>query len=262
MSTVELEAPNRPQQQAWAALLERSSAPYRRHGRFAWHFARGKLGRDPIFRNLLAKGLLQPPSRPALLRVCDIGCGQGLLASLVHQTQQAHVQGEWPAQWPAPAASFSYHGIELMQRDVDRAMQSLAPLNLDARLVCGDMRLEPLPPCDLVVIFDVLHYVDHDAQDALLARVRQALAPGGRLLLRVGDMAQASGFAASQWVDRIVTFIRGHRAPPTWGRPLQAWLQRLESMGFEVESLPMSQGTPFANVLLVADLPPGAPATS
>ena len=41
---------------AWARLLDRASAPYRGAGRFAWHFARGKLGHDPVFRHLLATG--------------------------------------------------------------------------------------------------------------------------------------------------------------------------------------------------------------
>jgi hypothetical protein len=48
--------------------------------------------------------------------------------------------------------------------------------------------------------------------------------------------------------------VRGHRVPPTWGRPLTAWVQQLQSLGFDVNAVPMSQGTPFANVLLVADL--------
>ena len=62
------------------------------------------------------------------------------------------------------------------------------------------------------------------------------------------------GFLISQWVDRIVTFVRGHRVMPQFGRPLTDWVARLRSLGFDVESRPMSQGTPFANVLLVADL--------
>jgi hypothetical protein len=72
-------------------------------------------------------------------------------------------------------------------------------------------------------------------------------------LLRVGDAAKRRGFAASQWVDRIVTLTRGHRVAPTFGRPLSAWIAQLRTLGFTVEAVPMSQGTPFANVLLVAD---------
>ena len=59
---------------------------------------------------------------------------------------------------------------------------------IDAHGIIGDMRSAALPPCDLVVILDVLHYVDKAAQRALLQRVYDALRPsGGRLLLRVGD---------------------------------------------------------------------------
>ena len=64
------------------------------------------------------------------------------------------------------------------------------------------------------------------------------------------------GFATSQWVDRVVTCVRGHRVRPQFGRPLAAWKARLGELGFSVQSLPMNEGTPFANVLLVGDLPP------
>jgi hypothetical protein len=37
---------------------------------------------------------------------------------------------------------------------------------------------------------------------------------------------------------------------------LAEWKALLERLGFGVQSIPMSEGTPFANVLLVADLAP------
>jgi hypothetical protein len=76
--------------------------------------------------------------------------------------------------------------------------------------------------------------------------------PGGRLLLRVGDATARRGFVISQWVDRTVTRLRGHTVPPVYGRPLDAWIAQLRSLGMQVEPRPMSEGTPFANVLLVA----------
>jgi hypothetical protein len=108
------------------------------------------------------------------------------------------------------------------------------------------------------VILDVLHYVDHTAQVRELERVRAALAPRGRLLLRVGDASRRIGFAMSQWVDAAVALARGHRALPTHGRTLAEWTALLERLGFDVRAMPMSQGTPFANVLLVAELVGGA----
>lgn len=233
---------------AWRLLHESACAPYRRSGRFAWHFARGKLGRDPVFRGMLERGDL-----PARAHVVDIGCGQGLLASLLDAVHALHAQGRWPSQWPAAPIDAQYTGIELMPRDVGRAEAALAGLARRPQFICADMRQVPLPACDVVVILDVLHYVDHAAQAALLARVHAALASGGRLLLRVGDAAQSRGYAVSQWVDRIVTVVRGHRVPPTFGRSLDEWMALLEGIGFSVRSVPMSQGTPFANVLLVAD---------
>jgi SAM-dependent methyltransferase len=230
---------------AWRALHAAACAPYRGVSRFAWHFARGKLGRDPVFRALLERGDL-----PAGARVVDIGCGQGLLASLLAACDAHARAGRWPAAWPAAPAAARYTGIELMARDVERARAALGATPGGPRFVLGDMRSAPLPACDAVVILDVLHYVDHAAQEDVLARAHDALAPGGRLLLRVGDASARRGFAISQWVDRSVARMRGHRAPPTWGRPLADWIALLRRHGFEVAPAPMSRGTPFANVLL------------
>lgn len=236
---------------AWRRLHERATEPYRKAGNFAWHFARGKLGRDPVFRGLVERGLLGE----ARGRVVDIGCGQGLFASLLSALSAMQAQpGEWPALWPATPKAARYTGIELMPKDVARAEASVGHLQPTPRFVCADMCKAELPPSDLVVILDVLHYVDLDAQEGVLRRVRDALQPGGRLLLRVGDAASRRGFAMSQWVDRTVTRIRGHRVSPTWGRTLKDWMALLERLGFSVQSIPMSEGTPFANVLLVADL--------
>jgi SAM-dependent methyltransferase len=232
---------------AWRRLHERATAPYKQAGRFAWHFARGKLGRDPVFRQLIERGLIGQ----GRARVVDIGCGQGLFASLLSAMSAMQAR---PASWPATPGAAQYTGIELMPKDVARAEASVGHLEPAPRFICGDMRTAELPACDLVVILDVLHYVDLDAQEAVLRRVRDALRPHGRLLLRVGDMDSRRGFVISQWVDRTVTRIRGHRVSPTWGRPLKDWKALLTRLGFSVESLPMSQGTPFANVLLVADL--------
>jgi SAM-dependent methyltransferase len=240
---------------AWRRLHDRATAPYRQSGRFGWHFARGKLGRDPAYRGMLDRGLIG--ERHA--RVLDIGSGQSLTASLLSVAAAMQAQGQWPAGWAATPARVEYTGIELMPKDVARAQAAVGHLEPTPRILCADMCSATLPACDLVVILDVLHYVDLAAQEGVLRRVRHALAPGGRLLLRVGDAASTRGFRISQWVDHTVTRIRGHRVSPTWGRTLDDWTALLQRLGFAVHSIPMSQGTPFANVLLVADLEPAHP---
>ena len=227
----------------WRSLLDSASAPYQRAGRFAWHFARGKLRWDPVFGHLIAEGLIAPGAR-----VLDIGCGQGLLASLVRAAGHSAEAGHWPGEWAAAPSGVRVTGIELMQRDVERARNALGD---SAEFVCADMRSAAFPDADTVVILDVLHYVPVAEQDAVLARVRAALGSGGRLVLRVGDAASRSRFTSSQWVDRLVTHVRGHRDRPRHGRTLSDWKARLGELGFTVSSRPMHAGTPFANILLV-----------
>jgi SAM-dependent methyltransferase len=231
----------------WQSLRDAASAPYRSAGRFAWRFAHGKLGLDPVFRHLLSHGLIAPRAQ-----VLDIGCGQGLLTSLLRAADAAAARGHWPAAWaPAPHGA-RVTGIELMSRDVERAQRALG--DAAAEFVCGDMRHTPFPACDVAVILDVLHYIDIGEQNRVLERVRAALRPGSRLLLRVGDASSRRGFRTSQWVDAIVTFVRGHRVLPVFGRSLAAWIVKLEALGFRVDAVPMSRGTPFANVLLIAEV--------
>jgi SAM-dependent methyltransferase len=228
---------------AYAPLVDAACAPYRGAGRFALHFARGKLSSDPVFRALLDRSLVRDG---ALL---DLGCGQGLLAAWLLAARERFDAGDWPTGRLPPPRLASITGIELMPADVERARNALADR---ARFETGDIRTAEFGNADTIVILDVLHYLAIAEQNAVLARARDALNRRGTLLLRIGDAAGGFGFRWSNWVDRAAMLARGHGLNPLYCRTLEQWTAALRGLGFVVEAKPMSAGTLFSNVLLVA----------
>ena len=227
-----------------SALLEEACRPYRRAGLFAYFFARGKLGRDPVYRAIFERGLLTGRAR-----ILDLGCGQALLSSWLRAAARLDDSGRWPTTLPAAPHPTMTRGIELKARDVARAHTALGS---DADIVNGDIRQTEFGEADAIVVFDVLHYMHAQAQREVLQRVRRALPPSGVLLLRIGDAAAGLRFRYTQFVDKVVMLSRGHSFIATHSRSVADWERLLSECGFECEAQPMSEGTPFANVLITA----------
>lgn len=226
------------------ALLSEASAPYRRAGRFAYHFARGKLRHDPVFRAILELGLLR--GHP---RILDLGCGQGLLAAWLRAAARSYERGAWPRLWPPPPSARAIRGIELMRREVARARRGLGP---ECEVTQADIRSAAFGSADAVIILDVLHYMPEASQRDVLRRARAALPVGGVLLLRVGDADAGLRFRITRWSDRVIMLFRGHGLVSLHCHGIGRWRELLCECGFDSRPKPMSQGTPFANVLLVA----------
>ncbi len=236
-----------------ASLIERAAAPYRSAGLHPWLFARGKLRGDPAFAGLLRLGLI-----PSHSRLLDLGCGQGLLAALLHAASAEPV--DWPRSWSEPPRNVVVHGIDSAAREV-RWAQHLASVCCGSDWAMTGMQFEQSDICDIelgqqdiVVLLDVLHYLPFDAQRRLLVRVRDCLAPDGRLLLRVADADAGLGFTAGVLIDKVVLAARGAQRLRLSCRPLAEWRQLLRTLGFVLQTLPMHAGTPFANLLLVGQL--------
>jgi hypothetical protein len=142
-------------------------------------------------------------------------------------------------------------GIDLRRKDVERARSC----NIEgAEWICGDIRSTEFGRADAVVILDVLHYIDYDAQREVLARVRETLGERGVLILRVADASGSLRFRITLAVDRAVMRLRGHRLARLYCKPVVQWKGELEALGFRVDPVPMSAGTPFANVMLIAHI--------
>ncbi len=225
-------------------LIADAAALYRPAGRFAYSFARGKLRRDPLFTTLLRLRVISDSAR-----LVDLGCGQGLLGAWLRvASDDRHV----------PQID-TYCGVDQSTREIARAEAALP----DARFIAADLRafdVRTLAPCDVITMFDVLHYLDPVAQQRLLVGAYAALRDTGMLVLRVGDAAYAS---ASRWgnaVDLIVCALRGHARARLHRRSIAAWIALLDGIGFRVEILDDDRldaneerkRMSFGNVLLLA----------
>ena len=197
-----------------------------------------------MFRALLERGLLLDRGD-----ILDLGCGQGLLAAWLKAALLCYESGSWPQGWPPAPKPRSTRGIELMMRDVERAR---AALGYDCEISQGDIRSAEFGTTDAVVILDVLQYIGQEEQLQVLRRVRAALPASGLLLLRIGDADAELRFRYTQWVDKLVMLFRGHATVATHCRSANQWRELLRECGFEVQTTPMSHGTRFANVLLIA----------
>lgn len=234
---------------AFRRIVARAAARFRAAGRSPYYFARGKLGGDPVFAALLRDGRLKDGAH-----IVDVGCGLGILAALLAASEScaARSASDWPPAWAPAPQRWTLRGFDLRRDAIAAGQRALADVGDRVTLSVDDVRQVVLPECDVVVMLDVLHYIDPAAQTRLLTNTYAVLASAGTLLLRVGDAAPNWRFRVTSAADWWVTFARQRAWPRFYCRPLAGWIALLEGIGFSVVAQPMSQGTPFANVLLIA----------
>ncbi len=230
---------------AWfGRLANQAAAHYRICGRSTYHFARAKLQHDPVYRLILTEALI-----PGAARIVDLGCGQALLATWLAAAQECYHAGRWNSICPVPARIASYRGIDRNPAEIHRARQALGDA---VELDVGDAGSALLHGATLVVLLDVLHYLDYEAQRQLLGAVHAALPANGLLLLRVGDHAGGLRARASAWVDRQVLRLRGYGNSRLHSRSLADWLQLLTEVGFTTREIARQQSLAYANCVLRA----------
>jgi SAM-dependent methyltransferase len=226
-------------------LLRAASRPFLRSGIYPWQFARWKLRLDPVFLALLRGGRL--PDRGRLL---DVGCGQGVLLALLVAAREQYRRGEWPPDWAPPPLHLELQGFE---RRRDRAWVARRALRDSAQVTRCDVREAVLPRCSAIAMLDLLLYLGPNDQQRLLEKAAAALEPGGLLLLREANAAAGFAYQVTRWGARLSAMGSGGLWPQVHCRSAREWANLLEALGFSVAAAePMSEGTPFANVLFVA----------
>jgi hypothetical protein len=148
-------------------------------------------------------------------------------------------------------------GIEMRSRVARRARQVLE----DAATVQEvDLSRWPLPRCDAVLLFDVLHLLSREAQDHLLASAAQAMPKGAVLVIREADVDGGWKFDMVRAGNRFNAIWQGRWSRPFCFDSLAGWTARLNAVGFDVESCTRHDAGLFANLLIQARLERPRPA--
>ena len=227
------------------ALIEEAAYRYLGTGLWHWELVRGKLRYDPVYFSLLRSTAL-----PDAGRLLDLGCGRGILFSLLLAARAQAVRGVYPAAWAPPPLHLSFSGIEKSAKTAEVAREALgAEAHIEVGDL-GDLDMAVLPAADAVVLLDVLHYLPAAAQETLLTRAVAVLPPGGLLLIRDADAAGGWRFTATRIQERFSALARRHWRQRFHYRSRGEWRRLLEALGLTVSDAPMAEGTPYANVLL------------
>lgn len=225
-------------------LVDTAAARFLPLGTASWEFARAKILNDPVYLGVLRDGVL-----PREGRFLDLGCGVGLMLSLLIAAREQFDRGEWPAGWPEPPNGLELHGIELRPRIVRHAQEVLHGV---ATIEERDLTDAHLTACDAILVFDVLHLMPADAQDRLLATIAEALRPNGVLVLREANPDGGWRFQMVRLGNRLVSILHGRRQRPFHFRRIHEWQAALRTLGFSVRLADSTNRTPFANVTLYA----------
>jgi 2-polyprenyl-3-methyl-5-hydroxy-6-metoxy-1,4-benzoquinol methylase len=173
---------------------------------------------------------------PARGLILDLGAGHGLLSiALALGSSERKIRG-----------------IDHDERRIAVAQKAAADLgNLEFKsggLLDAVADRELWGAVSGIVVMDAMHYLTHHEQIVFLANARQALAPGGVLLIRDVDAAAGKNFIINRWHERIMTGLGFTRASQLHFRTQSDWLQVLAEAGFAAACEPCSR-FPFADLL-------------
>jgi 1-acyl-sn-glycerol-3-phosphate acyltransferase len=201
---------------------------YRYQGKFVEQFVHWKMKLDPMFGALDA---VVPRSGFVL----DLGCGYG-------------VATHWLAQF---TDGRSFLGLDYDENKI-RVAQRTVPESPRIKFATGDILNCDYPPCDTILLLDVLHYWTPEKQQLILNKARQALRPGGRLILRDAARAESEAHRRVTFWEKIATRLGHNQTVEGLHFQTRAELEMaLRQAGFTQWELKPGAGRD-SNVLLVA----------
>ncbi len=169
--------------------------------------------------------------------VLDLGCGHGIAT-------------QWLACFTDQR---TFLGIDYDEEKIRVAKRS-APEHPRIRFECGDILERSYPECDVILLLDVLHYWTPEKQQAILSKARQALRPGGRLVLRDGAKTESELHQRVHRWERFATRVGMNRTKEGLHFQTQAEMEAMmRNTGFEQHEIRVGAGND-SNVMIVASV--------
>ncbi len=212
-----------PELEAWRAFVKARYAGARRGDR---GFVRWKTRLDKVFELLLGSDLGSGP-------VVDLGCGHGIALALV---------------------AFRDPDRPLRGCDLDAARvraAGLALAGLDASVRVADIREYSVPEAGLILIIDVLQYLEPIDQRAVLERCAASLRPGGSLIVREPDTAGGWRWWLTKALDVAALRTGGSSARPRY-QSAAAFTETLERAGLSVSIRQHRNTLPLTHIVIQA----------
>ncbi len=201
--------------------------------------ARARLIRDPIYPILLEDETFSNAPR-----ILDLGCGRGIVAGVVESLTGA-------------AGERRYLGVDVSERYIRAAREALGGTK-GVAFVAADLRDFDPPAADVVLLLDVLRFLPHSSQDALLRRLGKAVPPGTRLWVREVDAGAGWRFRRAALADALSVLLPGRPHHRLSYRRASDLRNALATAGFSARDLATVHATPGARILLEATRKPAA----
>ncbi len=158
---------------------------YRHAGPYVECYLAGKLRFDAIFRHI--DGWV-----PRTGVVLDAGCGYGLMSNFLARKSPAR----------------QVIGLDFCPQRIAIAQRTSGP-DGNPSFLLADLRSDPWPAADAVLLIDVLHYWTLEQQRQIIRQACASLRSGGRLVFRDGCNSQGSDRRLIHWSERLARFL-GH----------------------------------------------------
>ncbi len=172
---------------------------------------------------------------PTKAKIVDIGCGYGMMSNMLHLLSKER----------------EILGIDYDQEKIQVAQEGYLQSSA-LRFEVADASGYELPPSDVFILSDVLHYLTQQEQETLLEHCLMQLSETGMLLIRDGDSDLKERHGSTLWTERfstqIFSFNKVNRAQLTFfsGKWLANFAQQ---QGLTIERKEVSTKT--SNVLFI-----------